>query len=471
MFVFLFSVFVITPGLHAQLSSTIPLSVGPFSPQPYTSISTSSHSSETLPGHLNLESESTSVPYPPLSITQPTSAAHISQASPLPIEVHSVVGQWAIETMPDGLEVPFAVPSNMNNSDKPTCMAYYADWTSQAVPPKDIPYSLLDWIDFAFAIPDPQGNLTIDAPALLGEVVERGHKNGTKVKLSIGGWTGSRYFSSLVADTGMRQVFINNIEQVYHEYALDGIEIDWEYPGRQGALGNQVHPDDSENFLEFLRGLRVSLPEGAKITAAVPTEPFFDASGQPMEDCSEFAEVLDWILIMNYDTYDGSSEFGPNAPLYDGCKNSTQPDANAAQTHNVWTKAGFPVNKLVLGVPSYGYIHHDKFSEGSSTLAKSDDGQEHGSATLRNLVYQDILDGQLRTTREWTREWDHCSSTPFLRSFDNAQAISYDDQTSLKMKAKFASTMGWLGTNMFDISGDTPDWALMKAVREGLGLM
>jgi len=286
----------------------------------------------------------------------------------------------------------------------------------------------------------------------------------------------------------MRQALINNIEQVYHKYSLDGIEIDWEYPGRQGAPGNQVHPDDSKNFLEFLRGLRVSLPEGAKITAAVPTEPFFDASGQPMENCSEFAEVLDWILIMNYDTYDGrlclpvvldngsqmitgSSEFGPNAPLYDGCKNSTQPDANAAQTHNVWTKAGFPVNKLVLGVPSYGYIHHDKFSEGSSTLAKSDDGQERGSATLRNLVYQDILDGQLRTMGEWTREWDHCSCTPFLRSFDNGQAISYDDQTSLKMKAKFASTMGWLGTNMFDISGDTSDWALMKAVREGLGLM
>jgi len=194
MFVFFFSVFVITPGLHAQLSSTIPLSVGPFSPQPYTSISTSSHSSETLPGHLDLESEP---PYSLLSnqITQPTPAAHISissQASLLPVETRSVVGQWAIETMPDGLEMPFAVPSNVNNSDKPTCMAYYADWTSQAVPPKDIPYSLLDWIDFAFAIPDPQGNLTIDAPALLGEVVERGHKNGTKVKLSIGGWTGSR---------------------------------------------------------------------------------------------------------------------------------------------------------------------------------------------------------------------------------------------------------------------------------------
>lgn len=47
-----------------------------------------------------------------------------------------------------------------------------------------------------------------------------------------------------------------------------------------------------------------------------------------------------------------SSTPGPNAPLSDGCGNSTQPLANAYAAVSSWTSAGMPANQITLGVPA-----------------------------------------------------------------------------------------------------------------------
>jgi chitinase len=47
-----------------------------------------------------------------------------------------------------------------------------------------------------------------------------------------------------------------------------------------------------------------------------------------------------------------SSTPGPNAPLDNACHNSTQPLANAVAAVKSWNKAGMPLEKITLGVPS-----------------------------------------------------------------------------------------------------------------------
>jgi chitinase len=71
----------------------------------------------------------------------------------------------------------------------------------------------------------------------------------------------------------------------------------------------------------------------------------------------------------------------------------------------------------------------------------------------------------------FTRLWDDCSSTPFLRSEAIHQIISYDDPMSLGMKAAFAVRVGMLGVNMFDVHGDSAQWDLTDSVRRNLGLV
>lgn len=112
-----------------------------------------------------------------------------------------------------------------------------------------------------------------------------------------------RNFSPAVASDECRQSLVAKILAVYEQFDIDGIDIDWEYPGHEGNAGNQYSGSDTANFLSFFQLLRYTLPPAAIITAAVQTTTFVDAQSQPMKDVSEFAKVLDWALIMNYDAY------------------------------------------------------------------------------------------------------------------------------------------------------------------------
>jgi len=196
--------------------------------------------------------------------------------------------------------------------------AYYPDWAYDRFPPEKIDFGRFDWIDFAFAIPTEDLELAWDdaakSPGILHRLVKAAHAAGKKVKLSIGGWTGSGHFSSAVHDEQSRAKFAKSLVDAYKEFELDGLDIDWEYPGREGASGNKVDPNDSKNLLAFLQLLRQELPKEAKITAATLPSTFAGEDGEPMVDVSEFAKVLDWVLLMNYDVWGGAflsiSSFG-----------------------------------------------------------------------------------------------------------------------------------------------------------------
>ena len=112
-----------------------------------------------------------------------------------------------------------------------------------------------------------------------------------------------------MATEGSRRIFASHILDAYTRFSLDGIDIDWEYPGQEGNPGNCVAPSDTANFLLFLQLLRGVLPQSAKITAATQTVPFTGANGRPLQDVSQFAQVLDWVVLMNYDVWGCTASF------------------------------------------------------------------------------------------------------------------------------------------------------------------
>lgn len=113
----------------------------------------------------------------------------------------------------------------------------------------------------------------------------------------------SRYFSSSVATDKSRNAFAASINKAYIDFELDGIDIDWEYPAQQGEGHNKVSQDDTANFLTFLKLLRTTLPRSARITAAAQTVPFAGRNGNPSKSLAAFADVFDYVLLMNYDAW------------------------------------------------------------------------------------------------------------------------------------------------------------------------
>lgn len=213
--------------------------------------------------------------------------------------------------------------------------------------------------------------------------------------------------------------------------------------------------------------------------------------------------------------YLAQADPGPNAPLSDACHNSTQPGSSADAAIKAWTAAGFPVKQMVLGVPSYGYVSKSSANRlrqrqdpngetdgtgnspdpsnstfpSNTTLPEDaskktvrlmgEDDVDQGSIQFRDLLKQ----GALCSTRTsssasasyvgcggFVRDWDACSSTPFLRSAAQKQVVSYDDTESLRLKANIVKQKGLLGVNMFDVHGDTDTWDLVDSLRKGLGI-
>ncbi len=76
-----------------------------------------------------------------------------------------------------------------------------------------------------------------------------------QVLVSVGGWIWSGNFSDMVLTTQSRRRFIESVVEFVDRYKLDGLDIDWEYPGMTGN-GNRFRPEDKRNFTLVLKELR-----------------------------------------------------------------------------------------------------------------------------------------------------------------------------------------------------------------------
>ena len=74
---------------------------------------------------------------------------------------------------------------------------------------------------------------------------------------------------------------------------------------------------------------------------------------------------------MNYDVWGGfSPTVGPNAPLNDTCAPTSSQSGSAVSAVQDWTKAGFPRNQIILGVPAYGHSFSVKRSDAIGASGK-----------------------------------------------------------------------------------------------------
>ncbi len=75
------------------------------------------------------------------------------------------------------------------------------------------------------------------------------HSNpGLRILISVGGWTWSGAFSDVSLTAQSRERFISSAVRFVERYKLDGLDVDWEYPGQPGN-GNTFRPEDKRTSL------------------------------------------------------------------------------------------------------------------------------------------------------------------------------------------------------------------------------
>ncbi|GAA5875993.1 hypothetical protein JCM3774_002308 [Rhodotorula dairenensis] len=301
---------------------------------------------------------------------------------------------------------------------------------------------------------------------LAKEWVQAAKKANCKSLLSIGGWSGSKTFSSLVATDQSRKAFVETIATTLNEYEFDGCDLDWEYPGRAGDSQDFDVKNDLKNWLTFIWALRAKLGKDKVISADTSATPWVGADGNPSKDLSMFAVALDFITIMTYDSVTYSSKTtGPNFAYEDTCAPAAQ-RFSIPKTVKMWTDAKFPANKIMLGLATYGYAWKvSAFKEGGGADGASSSIYQTVATTLTDtegsLPY-DQIKPQISSMK---RTFDKCSSTPFLYSSSTQLFISYDDDESIKIKGAYAGKNGLMGCSLYAGMTQNKDSSLAKVAK------
>ncbi|KAI0784678.1 chitinase [Abortiporus biennis] len=381
--------------------------------------------------------------------------------------------------------------------------AWYAGWHSTDFPLSKVSWNKYTHLTYSFAVTTPDVNeLSLEGsnPDYLPKFVSAAKLHGVKALVSVGGWTGSLFYSSAVATAENRTAFVKTITNFATKYKLDGIDFDWEYPGNQGIGCNVVSPNDTTNFLLFLQQLRQD-PIGRNLflTAATSVLPWKGPQGTPLTDVSGFAKVLNYIAIMNYDI-SGSwlSYVGPNAPLDDSCAPAANQQGSATAAIKAWTAAGIPENQIVLGVPSYGHSFrvpvNDAFTgtngTGSLVAFPPFDAQdptvgdawddaagtdECGNPTGPggNFDFWGLIDGGFLKSNGDVADgiayrFDTCSQTPYVYNETSQVMVSFDNAKSFAAKGSFIKENKLRGFAMWEAGGDSSD-ILLNSIRKSAG--
>jgi chitinase len=341
-------------------------------------------------------------------------------------------------------------------------VAYVAGWEKIA----PIPVEKLTAINFAFGHV-ANGRVVLDHAGddatlhTLGKL--RARNPQLKILLSVGGW-GADGFSDAALTSPSRERFADSAAALVAEHDLDGIDIDWEYPGLPGP--GIVHRDaDEKNFTLLLAALRQRLDRlarerhrsgdaGYAVTAALADSQFV-----AHVQLRRVAGQLDWINLMTYDFHNSLTPTTGHHSALRRSKTSAPSERCVECAVRQYLDAGVPARKLVVGVPFYGRAFAD--------VTAHDDGldQRYGRYQGDNPWPQLVADFIDRNGYE--RHWDDTAKEPYLWNATTRTFVSYDDPQSLALKAQFVKARG-LGGKMYWEQSQDPNGELLEVLVRGL---
>jgi len=230
------------------------------------------------------------------------------------------------------------------------------------------------------------------------------------------------------------------------KYGFNGIDIDWEFPGYKQHNGT---PEDRKNFTLLLQTVRDSLNSlEAKtgkyyiLTASLPAA----ASHLVDLELQNISSIVDYINIMTYDLNGSWGKISNhNSSLYGSAEGDSARCLDGAFRlyHEVYN---VPAEKITLCSAFFGYSYTNCI----------DIYKEHnGPDTSLFVSGQDILYSDIEKKIDlFERYWDSKAQAPYLISKSNSTLVSFDDEESVTLKAKYIIDNNAGGMTIWPLMGD-----------------
>ena len=245
-------------------------------------------------------------------------------------------------------------------------------------------------------------------------------------------------FSVLSGSKENREAFAQDCLDFCKEYGIDGIDIDWEFPGLDWS-GQPVDPlHDVENHVLMMKQLRETLGKEYLLTYAgyVMDKQPVNGGGYRYIDIKALDEVVDYVNLMTYEMDSGST---PHNAVR--CSSAYW---DIYRTYNAYMRAGATASKLVLGIPFYGRASRNA-SPGALTYR-----------AIKNLGAGYTIDN-----------WDSEACVPYVTR-NGVRYCYYDNPRSIEYKAKWALERGFYGLMYWENDQDDNSYTLRKATWEGV---
>jgi chitinase len=298
-----------------------------------------------------------------------------------------------------------------------------------------------------------------------------------KVLISLGGWSGSAHFSDAALTDASRRKLVGSCLDLWLKGNLpglapgvaagifDGVDLDWEWPGSDGNVGNVIRPEDKHNFTllaaEFRRELDALGRHARKhydLSAFLPAAPAKIDAGF---EASKIFKYLDFGTVQGYD-FHGSWETRTNqqSSIFVPRGAPDNPDFSLNGAVNKWISSGAPRRQLVLGLPYY--------SQGWTGVTGGGDGRFQPATKAAKGVFADGTEDYktVKNLPGFKLYRDPIAGNSWL--FDGTTFWTYDDPAQLRQKTFYIRAKGLGGAMMWSLDGDDADASLTKAVATGL---
>lgn len=326
----------------------------------------------------------------------------------------------------------------------------------------EIPGDMLTHIVFSFAdIENGKMAYIHDADSMnLWQLIKlREQHPHLKIMVAVGGWSRSGNFSDMALTSQNRKTFINSAIEFIDQHQLDGIDLDWEYPGLPG-YGNIHRPEDKENFTALLRELRFALDSirenGPHLELTIAAGAF-----QAYLDNTEMdivAQYCDFINLMTYDftgAWEGTTGHHTNlySPPFD-------PEARSVdKAVKLFAGAGVPREKIVIGAAFYGKAWGSVHTADNG-LYQSAVGKPELQPSYREIVIQ------YTNNVSYQQHWDTLTSASWLWNPTDSIFITYDSPQSVAQKVNYCLDQELGGIMFWQLSGDH-NHELLHTIHQG----
>ncbi len=298
-----------------------------------------------------------------------------------------------------------------------------------------------------------------------------------KVLMSLGGWTWSKYFSDAALTDASRTKLVSSCIDLFIKGNLpdtppgtgagvfDGFDLDWEWPGSEGNVGNIIRPEDRQNFTKLAAEFRKQLDalgRGYLLTAFLPAATAKIDAGFEVDKIFRY---LDWATVQGYDLH-GAWEATTNhqSNLFTSALDPSSPRFSVASTLAAYLSRGAPARRLVVGVPFY--------SRGWAGVGAANHGLYQPSTGPAPGTFEAGVEDYKAVApllgSGYTRYNDLRAGASWLYNPSTGIFWTFDDPLVLRAKALVARATGLGGLMFWELSGDTADGQLIAAIDQGL---